>query len=230
MAGVKVVVLDGHRLVAQAIGALLAEVMGCDVMAISDQPREALAPIRSGAPDLLMLHPGCCGEDLITVLDAFLWANPEGKVVLRSAVPDALAQYPALAQCTVAVLTEACGWRDLIAVFMAWQRGHGLQPFHGPGACLAGLMGMDALPRRERRMVLELGQGLFNKQIAHNLGLSPATVGTYRKTIAAKLGMSGSELVRCAALYRWWVSVCSIHGPSGCESTAEPAHHGSVTR
>lgn len=222
--------MDTQLLVAQAIGVLLAEVMGFQVLAISDHPSTALPLIRSGCPDLLVLHLGCCGSALGTVLDAFLWANPEGKVVLRSADADAdaVAQCPVLERCTLAVMNDASGWCDLIAVVKAWQQAHSQMPTDRPGACLAGLLGMDALPRRERRMVLELGKGLFNKQIAHNLGLTPATVGTYRKTIAAKLGMSGSELVRCAAIYRWWVWVSATPGPLGCESTAEPAHHGSV--
>ena len=65
-------------------------------------------------------------------------------------------------------------------------------------------------------MLMELGMGLKNKQIAENLGLTPATVGTYRKTIAAKLGLSGAELVRSAALYRCWSWLCSIQPRPGC--------------
>jgi DNA-binding NarL/FixJ family response regulator len=222
--------LDGQLLLAQVIGAFLVEVMGCEVLGLFDQPSLALAAVRIDAPDVLVLHPGCCGPELVTLLDALLCANPEAKVVLRGADAGVLDQCPALAQHTIGMLNDDCGWSDLIVLFMAWQQGHGLKPSRGPGTCLAGLMGMDALPRRERRMVLELGQGLFNKQIAHNLGLTPATVGTYRKTIAAKLGMSGSELVRCAAFYRWWIWLSSKPGLPGCESTAEPAHHGSDAR
>ena len=43
---------------------------------------------------------------------------------------------------------------------------------------------------------------MLNKQIAQELGLSVATVETYRKSISAKLGLSGAELVRAAALMR----------------------------
>ena len=38
--------------------------------------------------------------------------------------------------------------------------------------------------------------------IAARLNLSVATVETYRKSVAAKLGISGAELVRLATLYR----------------------------
>ncbi|MBM5814885.1 MAG: response regulator transcription factor, partial [Cyanobacteria bacterium M_DeepCast_100m_m1_067] len=45
-----------------------------------------------------------------------------------------------------------------------------------------------------------IGQGLSNKEIARAAGLSVATVETHRKQIAQKLGVSGAELVRQAAL------------------------------
>jgi len=49
-----------------------------------------------------------------------------------------------------------------------------------------------------------LGRGLVNKEIALELSLTVATVETYRKSVASKLGVSGSELVRIATLYRCW--------------------------
>lgn len=43
---------------------------------------------------------------------------------------------------------------------------------------------------------------MHNKEMAKALGLAVNTVETYRKTISAKLGLSGVELVRTAALHR----------------------------
>jgi DNA-binding NarL/FixJ family response regulator len=60
------------------------------------------------------------------------------------------------------------------------------------------------LSPREQRVIEALGRGLLNKEIAVELNLSLATVETYRKGVASKLGISGSELVRIATLYRCW--------------------------
>jgi DNA-binding NarL/FixJ family response regulator len=49
-----------------------------------------------------------------------------------------------------------------------------------------------------------LGHGLLNKEIARSLQLKEATVKTYRKHVATSLGVSGSQLVRLATLYRCW--------------------------
>jgi DNA-binding NarL/FixJ family response regulator len=47
-----------------------------------------------------------------------------------------------------------------------------------------------------------VGKGRQNKEIAKQMALCVNTVETYRKTISAKLGLSGAELVRAAALHR----------------------------
>jgi DNA-binding NarL/FixJ family response regulator len=69
-------------------------------------------------------------------------------------------------------------------------------------ACDQQLSAIARLQPREQRLLRELGCGLLNKEIAARLGLSVATVETYRKQVAAKLGISGAELVRLATLYR----------------------------
>jgi len=61
---------------------------------------------------------------------------------------------------------------------------------------------MQTLSPRELRVFQALGLGLLNKEIAHSLGLTLQTVGTYRKHISAKLSLSGSELILAATLYR----------------------------
>ena len=212
----RVVVLNGQRLMAQAIGALLSEVMGFELLAICDHPCAALEEVRLGLPDLLVFDPLWCGTDWIAVVDAFLWGNPLGRVVLLNDDGTAMEQHAALAQCTVGVLSHNSGWPELLAMVSRCQQQHGAPDVSPHGGCLHGLIGMDRLPQRERRMLMELGMGLKNKQIAENLGLTPATVGTYRKTIAAKLGLSGAELVRSAALYRCWSWLCSIQPRPGC--------------
>lgn len=59
----------------------------------------------------------------------------------------------------------------------------------------------SSLTRRELEIFRLVGEGLPNKQIAARLFISQRTVESHRKTIARKMGMSGSELVRHAALY-----------------------------
>ena len=58
----------------------------------------------------------------------------------------------------------------------------------------------EPLTPRQRQIYALIGQGLSNKEIAKATDLSLATVETHRKAIAQKLGISGAELIRQAAL------------------------------
>lgn len=60
---------------------------------------------------------------------------------------------------------------------------------------------MEGLTPRQQDIFALIGKGLTNKAIAHSTGLSLATVETHRKAIARRLGCSGAELVRRAALH-----------------------------
>ena len=56
------------------------------------------------------------------------------------------------------------------------------------------------LTQREEEIFSLIGRGQSNRDIAALLHLSQRTVETHRKNIVAKLGVSGPELVRLAAL------------------------------
>ena len=66
----------------------------------------------------------------------------------------------------------------------------------------AALKQLQRLAPRELKVFSSLGKGMQNKEIAKSLGICVNTVETYRKTISAKLGLSGVELVRVAVLQR----------------------------
>lgn len=51
------------------------------------------------------------------------------------------------------------------------------------------------LTNREKQVVLLIGQGLPNKDIAHELNLSKSTVETHRKNIRKKLKLKGNIVV-----------------------------------
>lgn len=58
----------------------------------------------------------------------------------------------------------------------------------------------QSLTRREAEIFRLIGRGLSNRDIAASLHLSPRTVETHRKNIVAKVGVSGLDLVRLAAM------------------------------
>jgi DNA-binding NarL/FixJ family response regulator len=103
---------------------------------------------------------------------------------------------------TIGVVDKAQAWDQLLAVVMPWKQSLCGGITAAMQGCELQLAAIDRLTPREQRLVRELGCGLLNKEIAARLELSVATVETYRKSVAAKLGVSGAELVRLATLHR----------------------------
>lgn len=59
------------------------------------------------------------------------------------------------------------------------------------------------ITEREKQVVLLIGQGLSNKEIAHKLNLSKSTIETHRKNIRKKLKIKGKDgLIVFALIYR----------------------------
>jgi DNA-binding NarL/FixJ family response regulator len=59
----------------------------------------------------------------------------------------------------------------------------------------------DLLTERERQIYSMVGQGRMSKEIADDLRIAVRTVETHRKAICRKLKVSGSQLVRQAAVH-----------------------------
>jgi len=106
---------------------------------------------------------------------------------------------PELQAACLAFIDKANAWSELQAVLQDWLQD---QSAAAPLDPVLQQRDWECLAPREKRLLLELGRGRVNKELAQVLGLSISSVETYRKTIAGKLGVSGPELVRLAVLLR----------------------------
>ena len=118
---------------------------------------------------------------------------------IRAIGPRVLHHKKGRGRCSVlAVIDKSDAWHAIVDCVVAWRikQGPRLHATSLPAAQLA------ALNAREKALLAALGRGCLNREIAAELGLSLATVETYRKGIASKLGVSGKQLVRLAVLLR----------------------------
>jgi DNA-binding NarL/FixJ family response regulator len=173
-------------------------------MAVCASLQEAQGSIRRHPPRLLVLvldvALGC--ESVRGAADLLLQLRPEAELLFITSRAEPFTPPDDLAQCTIGVVDKASSWDQLLAVVLAWRdRCQDEIKAHLP-CCCEQLNAIQRLSPREQRVVRALGCGLLNKAIAARLGLSLATVETYRKNVATKLGVSGAELVRLAVLYR----------------------------
>jgi DNA-binding NarL/FixJ family response regulator len=199
---VEVLVLDDHRLVAQAIAGVLEEVAGLTVQGICCTTAEACAAIQQRPPRLLVLDVMLGGDDYRQAVELLRDVNPQAELLFITAMADGFKPPTDLAPITIGVVSKTQAWDELLQVLRQWWQRRPDHLSESLPGCEEQLQAIDRLSPREQRLVLELGSGQLNKQIAARLQLSQTTVETYRKSVAAKLGISGAELVRLAVLYR----------------------------
>lgn len=193
-------------MVGQAIAGVISEVAGLDVMGVCASVPEAQRLIRCHPPRLLVLDVEWGDESYREVADLVLQLRPDAELLFITSMGAVFTPPADLARCTMGVVDKAAAWDQLIAVVLAWKtRCHSSVKTHRI-CCQQQLNAIERLSPREQRVLRALGCGLLNKEIAARLGLSLATVETYRKNAASKLGVSGAGLVRLATidrLLRW---------------------------
>ena len=198
------VVLDDHFMVGQAIAGILSELAGFNVLAVCRSVDEACQVIEESAPGLLVLDIDLGGDDYRLAADLILRSKPDAQLLFITAfartfvVPDDLEPF------TIGVVSKADAWDELIELLQLWWVRRPQGRFGPLPGSQVPMQAIQSLSPRELRLLEALGRGLVNKEIALELSLTVATVETYRKSVASKLGVSGSELVRIATLYRCW--------------------------
>ena len=189
-------IVEDQEMFAQLVGGLLRSSCDLEIVAMAPSVADCLAAVDHHRPRLLILYLELPDGSGLAVAEHLLAVVPEARVVVLSAQASAFVCPDDLQQAVIAVVDKTQAWDVLVAQVAAYVREAGLRP-----ALLAPLERLSCLTGREREVLGLLGQGDASKAIARRLGLSVGTVETHRRNIAAKLGISGAELIRLAVLH-----------------------------
>lgn len=195
----RVLIVDDHLMLAQAVGGLISQLCMLELQGVCGSAAQAMALIKADCPDLLILDLVLPGEDWELVAKEYLRRCNVSGLILLSGMAETIALPDWCQQAACAVIDKCQPWSVLLTAVQQWIRSaeHGYK-----SSAAMPLQGLGRLSPREMRLFAFLGQGMLNREIAQQLELSLATVESYRKNICAKLGISGSELVRQAVLHR----------------------------
>ncbi len=188
-AALRCVIVEDQLMFLELLQQLLERQLGIEVIATAASTQAGVAACRLHRPDLLILDLSLADGDGLPVLASLAQWSPGGRAVVLSAQAAGFVCPEALEPLLLGVIDKTTTFRDLIGVIAELLPP---APAADPGA----------LTPAQQRIFSLIGQGLSNKQIARDLALSVATVETHRKAIARRLGCSGGELVRQAALQR----------------------------
>ncbi len=198
-----VLIADDHPMIRSAVTMLL-DGTNFDVVASADNADSALVCIARDNPDIVVLDlamPGGSGLDILRKLRA----HGDGRrvVVLTAAIDDhKLAS--ALALSVNGIVMKNSDPAHLLDCLEAVRTGgKWIDPELSDRAAAASERGEpERLAPRERQIVALVAQGLRNRDIAAQLGITEGTVKVYLHAIFEKLGVSSrTELaIRAAEL------------------------------
>lgn len=201
----KILVVDDHAVVRQGIISILqrslTNVFSCDEAATASEAEAKLSTEKYSVVLLDLTMPGMSGLDLLAKLHR---ERPELPVLVLSMHPEEQYAVRALSLGAAGYLTKESAPAELVQAvnkvlaggrYISSSLADRLADYMVSGKQTS--LPHEVLSDRERQVLVMIGAGMVQKQIAAELGISEKTVSTYRSRILLKLEMSSTaEIIR----------------------------------
>ncbi|MGG6314224.1 response regulator [Paenibacillus macerans] len=209
---VRVLVVDDHPHAREAIGDILAEDAGFEIVAFAAGADEAIAQTELWMPDLILMDIHMPGKDGLETTREIKLRYPYVKIVLITVSDDAAHLFEALKQGAQGYLLknlEPGTWLEYLRAVASDEAPLSselalriLQEF--PLAKKETGEG-PPLTAREREILGWVAQGMTNREIAGELHISDQTVKNHLKNILHKLHLENRVQLTRYALEQGWV-------------------------
>jgi DNA-binding NarL/FixJ family response regulator len=211
---IRVVLADDHALVRQGIRQFLEIADDIEVVAEASDGNKALQLVEELRPDVALLDiqmPGLSGVEATRQIKARF---PEVRVLILTAYQDDPYVFALLQAGADGYLLKTLEVDDLLRAVRAVQRGESaLSPeitqkvLHQlkTGRPVGAAEQIEALTARELEILRLAAQGLTNKAIGQEIGISDRTVQGHLANIYGKLGVSSRTEAVTEALKRGWI-------------------------
>lgn len=201
---VRILLADDHKMMRQALSALLSNDIDIQVVGEAGDGREVLEKLGDTKPDIVVMDVNMPNLNGMETTKQITDKQPGIKVIGLSAYPDKRFVMGMLEAGAAAYIVKAEAGDELFRAIHAVMNG---QTYLCPiisaslyepvrGVRKDGRLGLSS---REREVLILLAQGLHSPKIGESLGISPATVEVHRRNIMRKLGVRGvAELTKYA--------------------------------
>jgi two-component system, NarL family, nitrate/nitrite response regulator NarL len=193
-------VIDDHPVLREGIRMLVEASGGVHVVGSAALASAALGPLAELAPDVVLLDLDLGTEDGLEWLPRLSAAAPRTKVLVLTALRDRSRDEEALrAGARGLVLKDAAPEVLLqairsVAAGALWFDPRVLAAPPAGGRSEPVTARVASLTPREREIVMLVGEGLRNEDVARRLGITEKTVRNHLTAIFDKLGVSGGRL------------------------------------
>ncbi|WP_420369971.1 response regulator [Curtobacterium sp. L1-20] len=189
--------MDDHALVRGGLRAVLATTGDCEVVGEAATGEEAVALVPSLRPDVVVMDLSMPGAGGVEATRRVLAVRPEARVLVLTTFSDDDRVRAALAAGATGYLLKDAAPEDVVAAVRAAGRdetpidprvARALLPAAGHRTAPDGT-GVQ-LPPRERDVLVRIGRGLSNRQIATELGIAERTVKVHVGSLFRRIGVA----------------------------------------
>jgi DNA-binding NarL/FixJ family response regulator len=192
---IRVLLVDDHRLVREALREALAKVSDIEVVGEAGDAHTALEQSRVLEPDVVVIDIGLPDLNGMELTARLKEANANVKVVALSAYTDKRFVTEMLRCGASGYVIKASAGTELLRAIHAVTAGQSYLCPEITGALVAEVRDSEAgeeaprLARREREVLRMIAQGMRSQAIGEQLHVSVATVEVHRRNIMRKLGL-----------------------------------------
>jgi DNA-binding NarL/FixJ family response regulator len=193
-AKVKILIVDDHPIVRQGLRAVLASRENLEVVGDAADGAEALLKVKALRPDIVLMDVNMPGMDGLTVTEALHEKSPQIKVLVLSMHNQREAVSRIIQAGARGYVLKGAPPAELLHAIESVQAG---VPFFSPSVARTALNPaasearerdpLSLLSNREREVLVQLADGLSNKEVAAKLDVSLRTAETHREHIMRKL-------------------------------------------
>jgi DNA-binding NarL/FixJ family response regulator len=191
---IRVLVVDDHAFVRQGLRAYLDLQDGIEVVGEAGDGEEAVAAAERLRPDVVLLDLVMPRLDGVAALRQLRERRPGTRAIVLTSFLDDDKLMPALRAGAAGYLLKSSAPAEVARAVRAAHAGEALLDPVAAARLIEALKRdeepLDRLTPREREVLLLLGRGYPNKQIARELRVSEKTVKTHVGHVLAKLGVT----------------------------------------
>ena len=189
---IRVLLVDDHRLLREALRAVLEKVSDIEVVGEAGNARAALEEYRALKPDVAVIDIGLPDLNGMELTARLREADTDVKVVALSAYADKRFVSEMLRSGASAYVVKAAAGTELVRAIHAVTAGQSYLCPEIAGGLIAEVRDPHTEPRlarREREVLRMIAEGKRSQAIGDSLHISVATVEVHRRNIMRKLGL-----------------------------------------
>ncbi len=196
---IRVAIVDDHTMLREGLRKVLAMEDDLEVIADTDDAREAARIAKENTPDVLLLDLRMPGTGGLEVIGPIHEASPTTKVLILTASDDRRDHVAALTQGARGIIMKDSAAETLVTAIRAVHSGQAwvdrditgtlLEELAHRGGPEQGASDKPLLTARESEIVDLVISGCRNREISERLTISEKTVKAHLSNIFAKLGV-----------------------------------------